>query len=80
MKNIIGFDVLKVLLAFVIVSLHASLGDPFLSAPYCDGIRNFQNMAVPGFFVISSYVFFVKLFEYRKRIKETLFLSMKREC
>lgn len=79
MKNIIGFDVLKVLLAFVIVSLHASLGGPFLSAPYCEWIRNFQNMAVPGFFVISSYVFFVKLFELSKEDqRKSLFRYEKR--
>lgn len=63
MKDIKGFDLLKFLLALVIVSLHASLGNPFLPSPLGKLILNFQNLAVPGFFVMSSYVFFVKIIE-----------------
>ena len=63
MKDIRGFDLLKFLLAVVIVSLHASLGHPFLPSPCSEVIANFQNFAVPTFFVISSYVFFIKIKE-----------------
>lgn len=67
MKSIKGFDLLKFLLALVIVSLHASLGNPFLPAPFSKLILNFQNLAVPGFFVISSYVFFCKIIDKSSR-------------
>ena len=67
MKDIKGFDLLKFLLALVIVSLHASLDNPFLPAPFSKLIQNFQNLAVPGFFVISSYVFFARITDMSSR-------------
>jgi surface polysaccharide O-acyltransferase-like enzyme len=60
-KYIVGFDILKILMAFVIISLHTGvskeMGQPF--AAWC---LNFQNLAVPVFFVLSSYLFFDKFF------------------
>ena len=60
-RQVVGFDILKFSLAIVIISLHSSLGAPFLPAPFNNWILNFQNLAVPGFFVISAYLFFSKI-------------------
>lgn len=60
-KYIVGFDVLKFLMAFVIVSLHAGVSKEF-GEPYSSVVLNFQNLAVPVFFVLSSVLFFDKFF------------------
>lgn len=60
-KYIIGFDILKFLMAFVIVSLHVGVSKVF-SQPVSTICLNFQNLAVPVFFVLSSYLFFSKFF------------------
>lgn len=54
-----SFDLLKFILALVIVSIHAGIGrtTPIQS----EYVANLQSFAVPLFFVISSYLFFNKL-------------------
>ena len=58
--NIWAFDVLKFFLAIVIVSLHAGVANDF-AAPWSGYVRNFQDLAVPCFFVISAILFFRKV-------------------
>lgn len=60
-KYIIGFDILKILMAFVIVSLHSGISKE-MGQPFAVWCQNFQNLAVPVFFVLSSYLFFDKLY------------------
>lgn len=60
-RYIAGFDILKFLMAFVIVSLHAGVSRE-LGRPFGQFCLNFQNLAVPVFFVLSSVLFFNKLF------------------
>ena len=59
-KYIIGFDILKFLMAIVIISLHAGISKVF-SIPVSTFISNFQGLAVPVFFLLSSFLFFEKL-------------------
>lgn len=60
-KYIVGFDILKILMAFVIISLHAGLSKE-MGQPFAAWCLNFQNLAVPVFFVLSSCLFFDKFF------------------
>ena len=60
-ENIWGFDVLKFTLAIIIVSLHAGVANHF-NVPWSEYVRNLQNLAVPCFFLISSILFFKKVF------------------
>lgn len=60
-KSIIsGFDILKFIMAIVIINMHAGIrqyvDDPILDMPW----RFFNNHAVPIFFILSSYFFFKK--------------------
>jgi len=55
-----GFDILKFLMALVIISLHTSVAKLF-PVPINIYVLNFQNLAVPIFFVISSLLFFQKI-------------------
>lgn len=60
-KYIVGFDILKILMAFVIVSLHSGISKE-MGQPFAAWCLNFQNLAVPVFFVLSSYLLFDKVF------------------
>lgn len=59
-KYILGFDILKFLMAVVIISLHTSVAKLF-PAPINICALNFQSLAVPIFFVISGLLFFQKI-------------------
>lgn len=61
-RNVWAFDVLKFTLAIVIVSLHAGVSEAFVM-PINNFVRNFQNLAVPCFFLVSSVLFFGKVFQ-----------------
>lgn len=75
-KYIAGFDLLKFLMATVIVSLHAEV-TTVMSPPAAGCFANFQALAVPIFFVLSSYLFFEKLKNTQAPIKN-LWLFEKR--
>lgn len=60
-RYIVGFDILKILMAFVIVSLHSGVSKEMVQ-PIAAWCLNIQNLAVPVFFVLSSYLFFDKFF------------------
>lgn len=51
-KQIIGFDILKFVMALIIVSIHIPIKNEYLSI--------FQGVGVPVFFVLSSYFIFKK--------------------
>lgn len=55
-----GFDLLKFIMALVIISLHSELSKSF-EEPISDWVLNFQNLAVPIFFVLSAILFFDKV-------------------
>lgn len=63
-KQIPGFDILKFIMAILIVSIHADLANAatidFLKLGRV--IQVLQSFAVPEFFVISSFLFFRKCF------------------
>lgn len=59
-RYIPGFDLLKFMMAAVIVSLHAEV-TTVMSPSIAGCFANFQALAVPIFFVLSSYLFFEKL-------------------
>lgn len=65
-KVITGFDLLKFLMALVIINIHLNL------AEYADGTwmsipwRFINDMAVPTFFILSSFFFFRKVREGNK--------------
>lgn len=60
-ENIFGLDILKFSLAIVVISLHAGVGTG-ASVPWGGWIDNLQHLAVPCFFLISSLLFFRKVF------------------
>ena len=72
-RNVAAFDVMKIILAFVIVSLHSGVGT-YLLNPYSTYIRNLQNLAVPCFFLISSILFFSKVFEESDEVSQSKLL------
>lgn len=51
-----GFDILKFVMAIVIVSLHAEMTS-VMTHEASIIVANFQALAVPVFFVLSSYLF-----------------------
>jgi len=55
-----GFDILKFVMSLVVISLHSSVAQLF-PTPVDNYVLNFQNLAVPIFFVISSLLFFQKI-------------------
>lgn len=68
----VGFDILKILMAFVIVSLHAGVSKEFCQ-PISTIVLNFQNLAVPVFFVLSSCLFFDKFFASAEQDPKAIF-------
>lgn len=57
-KLIKGFDVLKVVMGFVVVSIHAEIADGFSNETLRQLGYAVNSLAVPVFFVISSFLFF----------------------
>lgn len=63
-QQIPGFDLLKFMLALLIVAIHTDFAVAVSVNNYLmrGVIVNLQNLGVPGFFVISSFLFFRKCF------------------
>lgn len=64
-RQIQGFDLLKFIMALFIVSIHTHFYESLIANNYQligEGISKIQNLAVPIFFVISSFLFFRKNF------------------
>ena len=57
-KIVKGFDILKVVMAFVVVSIHSEIADGFTNEVLCQLGYSVNSLAVPVFFVISSFLFF----------------------
>ena len=65
MRQIPGFDLLKFIMSLFIVAVHMQLSDTLIVSNYLllgRGVRTLQNLGVPTFFVISSYLFFRKCY------------------
>lgn len=56
-----GFDILKFLMAFIIVNIHAGLKKCVEGTPFHVVWSYFNSVAVPAFFVLSSYFLFKKM-------------------
>lgn len=78
-KIISGLDVMKFIMAFLIVDIHVQ--GYLLAPPYLQNyvIHPVEGMAVPTFFVISSFLFFRKA-RYVERQIELVLHFMKRLC
>lgn len=65
-NEIYGFDVLKFIMAAMIVAIHSANG--FDSYPWQYMVYPFIEIAVPCFFVLSSYFFFKKIKKFDKGV------------
>lgn len=62
-KVIYGFDLLKFIMSLFVIAIHSHLADILISKDYQilgEVIKTLQDLAVPSFFVLSSYLFFKK--------------------
>lgn len=66
-KIIGGFDLLKFLMALIIVNIHANLKDVVSGTVFLNLWEYVNSLAVPVFFVLSSYFLFKKIREVEKR-------------
>lgn len=66
-KIIGGFDLLKFLMALIIVNIHANLKDVVSGTVFLNLWEYVNSLAVPVFFVLSSYFLFKKIIEVEKR-------------